>query len=37
MNIAEFILMLSGALLWTAVGCLGAMWIIYTYLGDRDE
>lgn len=37
MSIYEFILMLSGALLWTAVGCLGMMWLIHTYLGDKDE
>jgi hypothetical protein len=37
MSIYEFILMLSGALLWTAVVCLGGMWLIHTYLGDKDE
>jgi hypothetical protein len=37
MSFYEFILMLSGAALWTAGVCLGVMWLIHTYLGDRDE
>lgn len=35
MNVAEFILMVSGALLWTAIVCLGVMWMIKA-LGDDE-
>lgn len=37
MTISEFILMVSGALFWTAAVCVGVMWLIHMYLGDKDD
>lgn len=30
----EFVLMISGALFWTAIVCVGLAWFAHKYLGD---